>query len=99
MAMNEQYNTPKFRRNDTLLTVGERSVTYGEKNPPQPSPKGREKSGWSDTYSKQSRNKVSSLQDFAMSLAICFRRLKPTVNKVSFLRNFKSDEQLIMNNK
>jgi hypothetical protein len=27
--MNEQYNTPKFRRNETLLTVGERSVTYG----------------------------------------------------------------------
>jgi hypothetical protein len=28
--MNTRYNTPKFRRNETLLTVGERSVTYGD---------------------------------------------------------------------
>ena len=83
---NVAFPAVKSRSDDTLLTV---DTIYGQ-NDAHRSVKSRR----DDILSTTGTEKMSSLRDFGDCSFSSFRRLKPTVNNVSSLRDFAANRQV-----
>ena len=82
-ATSIQRRLDKSRRDDTLLTAGfnlrTKDTAHTHTSP-----------AWDDTYIVFANNKVPSHAGLGRHCVFTFRRLKPTVNKVSSLRDIST---------